>query len=99
MPSDDGTAAHHAKISTHILDTVTGEPARDVYVRLERRDSEGWRTIAEGRTDDDGRLRHRVPMHEWQAGGYRLVFFVGALLRGGCLFPQGAAPVPVRRPR
>jgi len=35
MPSDDGTEPEfHAKISTHILDTVTGEPARDVYVRL-----------------------------------------------------------------
>ena len=38
MPSDDGTAAAcHAKISTHSLDTVPGEPARDGYVRLERR--------------------------------------------------------------
>ena len=30
MPSDDGTAAALARISTHILDTVTGEPAREV---------------------------------------------------------------------
>ena len=88
MPSTDGTAAtSHAKISTHILDTVTGDPARDVYVRLERRDSDGWKLIAEGRTDDDGRLRHRVPLHDWQAGGYRLVFYVEPYLGGEAFFP------------
>jgi 5-hydroxyisourate hydrolase len=89
MPSDDGTEAEfHARISTHILDTVTGNPARDVYVRLERRDSEGWRTVAEGRTDDDGRLRYRVALHEWQAGGYRLFFYVEPYLGGECFFPE-----------
>jgi 5-hydroxyisourate hydrolase len=89
MTSDDGTeAGFHAKISTHILDTVTGEPARDVYVRLERHDSDGWRTIAEGRTDGDGRLRHRVPVHEWQAGGYRLLFSVEPYLGAGAFFPE-----------
>jgi 5-hydroxyisourate hydrolase len=89
MPSADGTEAEfHTKISTHILDTVTGEPARDVYVRLERHDSDGWRTIAEGRTDGDGRLRHRVPVHEWQAGGYRLLFQVEPYLGGEVFFPE-----------
>ena len=89
MPSDDGTEAQfHARISTHILDTVTGDPARDVYVRLERRDSEGWRTIAEGRTDADGRLRYRVPLHEWQAGGYRLFFYVEPYLGRDSFFPE-----------
>jgi 5-hydroxyisourate hydrolase len=89
MPSDDGNQAEfHAKISTHILDTVTGEPARDVNVRLERHDSGGWRPIAEGRTDGDGRLRHRVPVHEWQAGGYRLLFDVEPYLGAEAFFPE-----------
>ncbi|WP_250009009.1 hydroxyisourate hydrolase [Actinoplanes sp. M2I2] len=98
MPSDDGTAPHHASISTHILDTVSGEPARDVYVRLERRDSQGWGTIAEGRTDDDGRLRYRVPMQEWQAGGYRLSFYVEPYLGADCFFPEITVAFHVRDP-
>jgi 5-hydroxyisourate hydrolase len=99
MTSDDGTeAGFHAKISTHILDTVTGEPARDVYVRLERHDSDGWRTIAEGRTDGDGRLRHRVPVHEWQAGGYRLLFSVEPYLGAEAFFPEITVAFHVRDP-
>ena len=89
MPSDDGTAAaFHAKISTHILDTVTGDPARDVYVRLERRDTDGWLTVADGRTDDDGRHLFRVPVQDWQAGGYRLLFHVEPYLGGEAFFPE-----------
>jgi 5-hydroxyisourate hydrolase len=98
MPSDAGTAEFHARISTHILDTVSGEPARDVYVRLERRESQGWGTIAEGRTDDDGRLRYRVPMQEWQAGGYRLSFYVEPYLGADCFFPEITVAFHVRDP-
>jgi len=89
MPSDDGTGpAVHAPISTHILDTVSGDPAADVAVRLDRRDTDGWRPVAEGRTDGDGRLRFRVPDHDWQAGGFRLFFHVGPYLGGDCFFPE-----------
>ena len=89
MPSDDGVPpATHAKISTHILDTASGEPARGVYVRLDRRDREGWRTVAEGHTDDDGRLRPDVGRHDWQAGGYRLVFSVEPYLGADAFFPE-----------
>jgi 5-hydroxyisourate hydrolase len=89
MPSDNGVEPeYHAKISTHILDTVTGEPARGVYVRLERRDSDGWTTAAEGTTDEDGRLRYRVATHNWQAGGYRLLFYVEPYLGGDAFFPE-----------
>src|SRR4051812_16193980 len=83
MPSDETV-----RLSTHILDLVSGEPARDVPVRLERRDGGGWRTIAEGRTDHDGRLRPGVPPHEWAAGGYRLVFDVASHLGEECFFPE-----------
>jgi 5-hydroxyisourate hydrolase len=91
MPSDDGTEAEfHARISTHILDTTTGEPARDVYVRLEVRDTDGWRSVAEGRTDDDGRYRFRVPMHEWQA--------TGPYLGGDAFFPEVTVAFHVHDP-
>ncbi len=88
MPSDGNAAEFHTRISTHILDTGTGNPAVDVYVRLERRDADGWRTIDEGHTDKDGRLRYRVPVRDWQAGGYRLLFYVEPYLGKECFFPE-----------
>ena len=93
MPSDDGT-----RISTHILDTVTGEPARGVHVRLERRDPDGWRTVAQGHTDDDGRLEHQVPPRDRQAGGYRLLFSIEPYLGGDAFFPEITVAFQVHDP-
>ena len=54
-------------ISTHVLDTGRGEPARGVRVQL----FGGEELIAEGATDDDGRIRN---LAEVESGSYRLVF-------------------------
>ena len=88
----------HARVSTLVLDTVSGEPAGDVYVRLERRDSEGWRTIGEGRTDAEGRLGYRVPVNEWQVGGYRLFFYIEPYVGDDAFFPEITVGFHVRDP-
>ncbi|WP_067503013.1 hydroxyisourate hydrolase [Actinoplanes sp. TFC3] len=75
-------------ISTHILDTVTGDPARDVDVRLERGDAGGWQLIDQGRTDGDGRLRFAITPSEWRAGAYRLIFAVAPCLGPDAFFPE-----------
>ena len=54
-------------ISTHVLDTGRGEPARGVRVQLFRGDE----LVAECETDDDGRVRELAEVGE---GAYRLVF-------------------------
>jgi 5-hydroxyisourate hydrolase len=54
-------------ISTHVLDTGRGEPARGVRVQLFR----GAELVAERETDDDGRVRG---LAEVEPGAYRLVF-------------------------
>jgi 5-hydroxyisourate hydrolase len=58
--------------STHVLDSVTGRPAAGIRVRLEH---EG-EVVAEGRTDDDGRIKGWNP----GAGVHRVVFDTGAYL-------------------
>ncbi|GAA2539050.1 hypothetical protein GCM10010435_02910 [Winogradskya consettensis] len=75
-------------LSTHILDTVSGDPAAGVPVRLERQTGEGWHPVGEGRTDGDGRFRFGVPGWEWLAGGYRLVFAVEEYLGEDAFFPE-----------
>ena len=54
-------------ISTHVLDTEHGRPARGVKVELYRGDE----LVAERETDDDGRVRD---LAEGEPGTYRLVF-------------------------
>lgn len=64
------------RISTHILDTAQGAPARNVPVRLERQESSGdWRLVGSARTDQDGRCGQLLPEGEAVAAGiYRLTF-------------------------
>lgn len=79
-PAIDPRTAAFAPLSTHVLDTGRGEPAPGVPVRFDRLDPGGWHPVAEGHTDDDGRLRDWVPASAWGAGGFRLVFLVEAYL-------------------
>ncbi|WP_158843208.1 hydroxyisourate hydrolase [Saccharothrix deserti] len=59
-------------LSTHVLDAELGRPKVGVPVRLERDSA----VLAEGLTDDDGRLRFTDTLFP---GVYRLVFEVDAL--------------------
>jgi 5-hydroxyisourate hydrolase len=55
-------------LSTHVLDTGRGEPARGVRVELLR----GEEVVGSGETDDDGRIPELAG--ELDPGDYRLVF-------------------------
>ena len=65
-----------SRISTHVLDIARGVPARDVPVRLERKEASGnWQLLTEGRTDLDGRCGEMLPENAtFIAGLYRLTF-------------------------
>lgn len=87
-----------APISTHVLDTVRGEPAAGVPVRLECEQDGAWSPVAEGVTDADGRLRDFAPVRAWRAGAYRLVFDVHEYLGDDAFFPEIAVAFRVRDP-
>jgi 5-hydroxyisourate hydrolase len=57
-----------ASLSTHVLDTGQGTPARGVKVELFR----GVQPLAQGTTDDDGRIAQLAAALE--PGLYRIVF-------------------------
>jgi 5-hydroxyisourate hydrolase len=57
-----------ASLSTHVLDTGRGEPARGVRVEL----SLGGKQIASATTDADGRVKEIA--RELEPGRYTLVF-------------------------
>jgi len=66
-------------ISTHVLDTVLGQPAAGIGVRLELFDEDSWLLLAESATDADGRCRNLAS--EASAGMYRITFSTGAYFK------------------
>ncbi|MGW5743767.1 hydroxyisourate hydrolase [Amycolatopsis sp. NPDC003861] len=71
-------------VTTHVLDTAAGRPAAGIGVRFETADG---KPIAEGHTDDDGRIRDLGP-ETLAPGAYRLVFATGAYLGPDAFFPE-----------
>ena len=66
-------------ITTHVLDLVAGGPAKGVAVSLWRRDSgDSWVHLADGHTDDDGRVSDLLSEGGLgEPGVHRLSFEVG----------------------
>nr|WP_256464656.1 hydroxyisourate hydrolase [Erwinia amylovora] len=63
-------------ISTHILDTALGKPAAGVVIVLEQQSADGWRPLAQGVTNADGRFGDLTPQ-PLAAGSYRLTAAIG----------------------
>jgi 5-hydroxyisourate hydrolase len=70
-------------ITTHVLDTAAGRPARGVPVELERLSesvfgtSSEWQAVGAGVTDNDGRNRELTASGPVDPGTYRIRFKTG----------------------
>ncbi len=68
-----------ASLSTHVLDTALGVPARGVPVSLHAREGAAWSLLGSGETDADGRHRGLVPAGAALSPGvYRITFDTAA---------------------
>jgi 5-hydroxyisourate hydrolase len=76
-------------ITSHVLDTALGRPARNLAVRLDVLADGGWQTLASAVTDQQGRVGALGAAVE--AATYRLTFETGPYL--------AAAGRPVFYPR
>lgn len=86
-------------ISTHVLDTAKGLPARGVRAVLERESLEGrWFEIGRGATDENGRIQELLAGGAAvEAGTYRLTFFTADYFGGQhCFYPQVSVVFQVR---
>ncbi len=45
-----------SRVTTHVLDAVSGRPAAGVAVTLEHQSGAGWQLVTTGVTDEDGDL-------------------------------------------
>ena len=67
-----------SQITTHVLDTTRGKPAPGITIILYRDDSNVWREITRGITDEDGRIIHLLPGDvALMKGNYKLRFETG----------------------
>ena len=65
-------------ITTHVLDTARGRPAAGMLISLAQHQSDdSWITLAEGKTNEDGRIRDLLPANRLEIGIYRLIFATG----------------------
>lgn len=88
-------------ISTHVLDTSIGKPARGVLIKLERNvPGAGWTTLTEAVTDSSGRVSQLLPPNEHlHLGAYRLRFDVEAYfaeLQKETFFPEVCIQFEIR---
>ncbi|QFT58571.1 5-hydroxyisourate hydrolase [Sulfitobacter sp. THAF37] len=68
-------------LTTHVLDTALGQPARALDVTLYRLEGEARVKLAEMQTNADGRTDTPIlPREGFAAGTYELVFAAGAYL-------------------
>ncbi len=66
------------RLTTHVLDTAHGRPARGVRIVLDRLDGDRRETVAEAVTNADGRCDGPILEGEaFAAGTYELTFHVG----------------------
>ena len=66
-------------ITTHVLDTALGCPARGLEIRLERISTDGTATLLEqGTTGADGRVADLMAPGDLKAATYRMTFETGA---------------------
>ena len=75
-------------ISTHVLDTTTGRPGIGIRVRLDRRDLDGWSTLATSFTDAHGRVAGLLGDEALKRGDYRLVFDTAEYFGKETFYPE-----------
>lgn len=69
-------------LTTHVLDTARGVPAKSIEIALYRVTDTARAEIARARTNADGRTDAPIlPQEAFATGTYELVFFAGDYLR------------------
>ncbi len=78
-------------ITTHVLDTSSGKPASGIDIKLYLRKNEIWEFVAEGKTNDNGRIGDLIKSDvNLDAGIYKMKFETGSYFeerKVKCFYP------------
>ncbi|MEZ5779054.1 MAG: hydroxyisourate hydrolase [Paracoccaceae bacterium] len=87
-------------LTTHVLDTARGVPAKGIAITLYRVSGSSQRKIAEAVTNDDGRTDSPIlPKEKFETGVYELIFHTGDYLDAGGTPPESPrflSEIPIR---
>ena len=76
-------------ITTHVLDVANGVPAKDVRIKLYKKDEASWSLLDEQETDSDGRVAKWSVSDELLSDGvYKLNFNVAGYQGEDAFFPE-----------
>ncbi|MGC4041526.1 MAG: 2-oxo-4-hydroxy-4-carboxy-5-ureidoimidazoline decarboxylase [Flavobacterium sp.] len=79
LPDSDFSFLKVSQITTHVLDTSTGIPGKDISIRLQSFRNNSWQTIAQGITNNDGRIPDLLPQERnLKPDTYKMVFDTGS---------------------
>ncbi|MFZ1527588.1 MAG: 2-oxo-4-hydroxy-4-carboxy-5-ureidoimidazoline decarboxylase [Ferruginibacter sp.] len=78
LPGASWAFLKNSQLTTHVLDTSIGKPAKDISIRLKKLSGGHWQTFAQGITNEDGRLPDLLPPGRILAGNYKIVFDTGS---------------------
>jgi 5-hydroxyisourate hydrolase/2-oxo-4-hydroxy-4-carboxy-5-ureidoimidazoline decarboxylase len=79
LPDSDFSFLKVSQITTHVLDTSTGIPGKDISIRLQSFRNNIWKTIAQGITNSDGRIPDLLPQQRnLKPDTYKMVFDTGS---------------------
>ena len=70
-----------SQLTTHILDTTIGKPASGVEIILYKLQNDTWKNIANGCTNNDGRIPDLLREEEKLNGIYKIRFETKAYFR------------------
>jgi 5-hydroxyisourate hydrolase/2-oxo-4-hydroxy-4-carboxy-5-ureidoimidazoline decarboxylase len=79
LPDSDFSFLKVSQITTHVLDTSTGIPGKDISIRLQALRHNVWQTIAQGITNGDGRIPDLLAQERnLKPDTYKMVFDTGS---------------------
>ena len=83
LPNADWGCLKPSRITTHVLDTAIGKPAKDLSIRLQRKNAQGhWATFCQGVTNQDGRIGDLLPpARALRPAAYKIVFETASYLQ------------------
>lgn len=85
------------RLTTHVLDTASGEPAKGLRIDLFRVEGERLHHLGTARTNDDGRCDAPLLAEQtMRAGTYELHFHAGDYFQHSAVAPKFLDVIPIR---